>query len=181
METINSENFIIEDSDYQYSYQQELTGKLDNLKSDFNQDILNEIVLWKVNRYAEFDSETIELLNSIRMEEEQLDANKTREVLNKLLRTKGVKLAMASTILRFKNPNVYQIIDQRVFRILYGKGFKVSYYPSVENIDSQIDLYLNYLNDLRNACEQLNIPFYKADRILYEADKRVNKEHRIRY
>ena len=40
---------------------EELTKKLDSLNSDFNQEILNEIILWKVNRYAKFDEETINL------------------------------------------------------------------------------------------------------------------------
>ena len=32
-----------------FKYQVELTKKLDNINSDFNQEILNEIILWKVN------------------------------------------------------------------------------------------------------------------------------------
>ena len=40
-----------------FKYQVELTKKLDNLNSDFNQETLNEIILWKVNRYAKFDEE----------------------------------------------------------------------------------------------------------------------------
>jgi len=32
-----------------------LTIKLDKLNSDFNQEIINEIVLWKVDRYSLFD------------------------------------------------------------------------------------------------------------------------------
>lgn len=42
------------------------------------------------------------------------------EILRKLLMTPGIRLPMASTILRFKNPNVYQIIDQRAYRFLTG-------------------------------------------------------------
>lgn len=34
-----------------YSYQDLLTPKLDGLDEDFNQNIVNEIILWKVNRY----------------------------------------------------------------------------------------------------------------------------------
>lgn len=37
---------------YDYKYQKELTENLDKLDGDFSQNILNEIVLWKVNRYA---------------------------------------------------------------------------------------------------------------------------------
>lgn len=35
-----------------YKYQEELTPKLDELEADFNQEIINEIALWKVNRYV---------------------------------------------------------------------------------------------------------------------------------
>jgi len=39
------------------------------------------------------------------------------------------------------------------------------------NIESQIELYLSYLDDLRNRCDELNIPFENADRIFYLLDK----------
>ena len=64
METINSVSHIkiqIED----YSYQDLLTPKLDSLKSDFDQEIINEIVLWKVNRYAQIKPEALDLLNEL--------------------------------------------------------------------------------------------------------------------
>ena len=41
-----------------YNYQEKLTGKLDNINSDFNQEIINEIVLWKVNRFAPISEKT---------------------------------------------------------------------------------------------------------------------------
>ena len=49
-----------------YSYQTELTAKLDNLDTNFDQKIINEIVLWKVNRYANIENETLELINRIK-------------------------------------------------------------------------------------------------------------------
>ncbi len=48
-----------------YNYQPKLTAKLDKLNKDFDQDIINQIVLWKVNRFAEIDNATLILLNSI--------------------------------------------------------------------------------------------------------------------
>ena len=45
---------------------------------DFSQEKLNEIVLWKVNRYAEFDESLIELINSIDKDETKIDVDKTR-------------------------------------------------------------------------------------------------------
>ena len=46
-----------------YKYQLELTSKLDGLDDDFNQEIINEIVLWKVNRYSFLDDEKFSVLN----------------------------------------------------------------------------------------------------------------------
>ena len=92
---------------------------------------MNEIVLWKVNRYAEFDESLIELINSIDKDETKIDIDKTKQILKGLLKTNGVQLAMASTILRYRNPNIYQIIDQRVYRVIYeNQILELNTYPS---------------------------------------------------
>lgn len=159
-----------------FIYQVELTKKLDNINSDFNQEILNEIVLWKVNRYAKFDEETINLLNKINRNDESLNQNLTGDILLNLLNQKGVRLAMASTILRFKNPKIYQIIDQRVYRFIYGNELKYS----ETNIKSQIIIYLDYLEKLNEVCEKYQIKFEDADRILYKMDKDYNKDLKLK-
>ena len=125
-----------------YKYQEELTPKLDELEADFNQEIINEIALWKVNRYVLMQEDTLELLNKIKKSDDKLNEDLTKQILERLLEKhqKGIQLAMASTILRFKNPSIYQIIDQRVYRFIYGKPLK---YPNT--IDEQINLYLKYL------------------------------------
>jgi hypothetical protein len=56
MNTIS--NLILNDDDFlnlEYNFQPELTSKLDEIDSDFTQEIINEIVLWKVNRYSNFE------------------------------------------------------------------------------------------------------------------------------
>lgn len=55
-----------------------------------------------------------------------LNKEKTCEILTSLLKTKGVQLAMASTILGFRNPNIFQIIDQRVYRVINRDPLKLS-------------------------------------------------------
>ncbi len=178
--TVFDKDFEIIDDDFLFQYQSKLTKKLDSDSSGFDQNRLNEIVLWKVNRYAEFDEKLIFELNSIKTNSEQIELEKTKRVLKMLLETKGVQLAMASTILRFRNPQIYQIIDQRVYRIIYkGKTLALNNYLSDENINQQIDLYLKYLADLKQVCINLKIDYTKADRILYMADKRVNKNHKL--
>ena len=160
-----------------YKYQLELTSKLDDLNNDFNQEIINEIVLWKVNRYSFLDDETLSLLNKITKDNLVIDVELTTEILTKLLNTKGIQLAMASTILRFKNPNIYQIIDQRVFRFINGYNLPL-YFSSIEK---QIELYIDYLQKLKQVCTEKEIEFRLSDRIIYELDKFHNKEIKIKY
>lgn len=173
--TIDNSELAHEDrTSENFKYQKELTGKLDTLSGDFDQNIINEIVLWKVNRYARLSEKAFELLNKIDDRSSDLDEDLSRHVLIALLNCNGIQLPMASTILRFKKPNIYQIIDQRVFRFLYGE---VATYPRDKN--DAAALYLRYLRDLRTKCDKHSIPFIEADRILYLADKRLNKSQRL--
>lgn len=172
---VQDEDFKITEEDKEFTYQDQLTGKLDQYEGEFDQDHINRIVLWKVNRYSLIPDKELELLNQVDPEAKELDEELTAKILGHLLKTKGIHLAMASTILRFRNPHIYQIIDQRVYRVLYeGKQLKTSYSKSEKKIRENIELYLDYLSDLRTVAKQLNIPFEKADRYLYNADKRLN-------
>jgi len=178
MKTINDVSPSVEDlNKINYKYNPELTSKLDEIDSDFDQDIINEIVLWKVNRYARVDDYTLDLINKIEKNDVILDSELTGEILSKLLHRdqKGIRLPMASSILRFKNPKIYQIIDQRVYRFLYGKELKYS----LTDINGQIVLYLDYLKKLRSYCEKYNVNFEQADRVFYEMDKLYNNETKI--
>lgn len=175
IKTVFDNNFKIHESDKDFKYQELLTKKLDKYESNLDQSIINEIVLWKVNRYVSIDADTLELLNKIDSKSNEIDIEQTNEILIALLQTKGIQLPMASTILRFRNNKIYQIIDQRVYRIIYeNKKLKLSSYQSKNNLKHQIELYLQYLIDLKNICIKLNIDFHDSDRILYKADKRIN-------
>ena len=56
IKTIKKDNLkIYSKLDYEFDYQKSLTIKLDKLNSYFNQEIINEIVLLKVDRYSLFD------------------------------------------------------------------------------------------------------------------------------
>ena len=165
-----------------FDYQKELTQKLDKTKSQFNQELLNEIVLWKVNRYALFNSTLINEINTI-SSWKVLNEEKTREILTSLLKTKGVQLAMASTILRFRNPNIFQIIDQRAYRVINGYPLKLSQIKETSRettIKKQIDIYLEYLDEIREKCKNLDVDFDDADRVLYIIDKNINKSVKIK-
>ena len=90
IKTIFDYDFKIISDDYEFKYQESLTKKLDSSTEDFSQEKLNEIVLWKVNRYAEFDESLIELINSIDKDETKIDIDNTKQILKGLLKTKGV-------------------------------------------------------------------------------------------
>jgi hypothetical protein len=166
-----------------YSYQNVLTKILDektqtsSLKVD--QNYLNEIVLWKVNRYAAFSDAVIQLLNKIKEENSELmNEDTTRQVLSLLLKTPGVQLPMASTILRFMNPKIYQIYDQRVGRFIDFENPHGGI-QSAKNetlINKTISFYLNYLARLRIISKEINVEFELLDRVLYIADKDENKD-----
>ncbi|SFB86252.1 hypothetical protein [Kaistella jeonii] len=71
------------DDDFQntkYNFQPALTKTLDFLDSDFDQSIINEIVLWKVSRYSKLDVQTIELLNKITKINNVLDEDLTKDI-----------------------------------------------------------------------------------------------------
>jgi len=155
-----------------YNYQKGLTKELDKFKGDFDQAEINRLVLWKVNRYAKIPSELLVELNKIK-DLKPGQHRKAREVLEKLLHSnvRGVDLAMASTFLRFRNPHVFQIIDQRAFRVIYGEKMKGTGTPK-----EKTDKYFEYLDKLRKLCEKKNVAFEKIDRILYELDKEKNRE-----
>jgi thermostable 8-oxoguanine DNA glycosylase len=163
----------IEESDY--NFQEILTPILDEIEGDFSQDIINQIVLWKVNRYASIDATLLDKLNNLNKLDKEIDIEFTRQILDDLLNTKGIQLPMASTILRFKNPHIYQIIDQRVYRFIMGEEINEPH-----AIHKKIDYYFDYLEKLKSVCKEFNIDFNKSDRILYVLDKKSNSDKSLK-
>ena len=98
-----------------FNYEPELTSKLDSFTKDdqFTRSTFDEITLWKVSRYPDINKEIIDAVNEL-AQYNTLDAAicSLKSTLSLLLKAKGVRLAMASTYLRFRNPQVFQIIDQ---------------------------------------------------------------------
>jgi hypothetical protein len=155
----------------------ELTKKLDKLHLDVSNVKLSdlyEIVLWKLNRFIDFEK-TIDSLKELGLINDS-SCDKSKEIITELLESKGIGLPMASTILRFLNPKVYQIIDDRVYRFLYsGENDKNKWNnnkPRYESapIDEKIKIYCDYLRDLKKASDENNIDFFDADRVFYFYD-----------
>ena len=155
-----------------YSYQKELTVELDNFTAQFDQNIVNKIVLWKVDRYAKLSEKVLNLLNQISPEAAVLDEALTRDVLREILPIRGMRLAMASTLLRFRNPKLYQIIDRNVYRVVTGRPLN---FP--DEIPEQIGIYMKFLQELSNICKKYELDFSIADRTLFHIDKLIlNKD-----
>jgi thermostable 8-oxoguanine DNA glycosylase len=155
----------------QYDYQPTLTEKLDNMyEMDLTQQSINEIVLWKVDRYVEASSDLLSELNTLRT----LPAGEHRrgvKVLPSLLNTRGVDLPMASTLLRFRNPRVFQIIDRHAYRAVYGNNYPLY---AASHSDRKIDVYFDYLDKLIELCRHRGLSFQSIDRLLYIFDKKEN-------
>lgn len=156
----------------------------ENSKKDYQEsrDIINAIVLWKLNRAVNLSDATIDLLyeiNYLKNPCEVLEDKKVKALLLALLSAKGIKLAVASAILHFYYPNVFPIIDQRSYRELSGKEYPV--YLTKDQNEKYAELYLNYVQDcdtyMRENCP--DIPFRFIDKVLYQLDK--EKGNKVKY
>ena len=155
-----------------YKYQPKLTEELDRLAAgdDFDQSLVNKIVLWKVNRYAPLSPETLQLLNAVKALKPG-QHKEGREALAALLGEQGVDLPMASTLLRFRNPNVFQIIDRHAYRAVYGASYPL--YPTSDP-SRKILVYFDYLDQLVPLSKTEGVAFRDLDRALYMLDKEHN-------
>lgn len=154
-----------------YTHLPGLTRRLDRLEdAEFTPNLINEIVLWKVNRYVSLTPELLRQIGHLR----RLKPNQHREgesVLLALLECRGVDLAMASTILRFRNPAVFQIIDRHAYRAIYGTVYPLSTKCAV---DRKVKLYFDYVDALVDLCAAKGEPFETIDRVLYKFDQAKN-------
>lgn len=155
-----------------YRHQPDLTAHLDGLGSSqpLAQDVINEIVLWKVNRYAKLSPSALEALNGA-ADTEPRSHRTAKAALVTLLGESGVDLAMASTFLRFRNKKAFQIIDRHAYRAMYGK--KYPFHPR-SSVNDKIALYHDYLDRLFALADLQKVEFETLDRALYVFDKRDN-------
>ena len=139
-----------------------------------DKDIINEIVLWKLNRMVKVEDDVIEQIKSLpdyKSPLELVNDTKIIHILEKLLSSKGIQLPMASTILHFYYPDLFPIIDQRSYREVYKK--ELPSFHSKDKIQKYSTLYLTYIKDCfrykENNCSE--VPFRYIDKILYQLDK----------
>lgn len=154
-----------------YNYQPELTARLDDLDgTTLDQSLINDIVLWKVNRYVKVNDDIIEQILGVKSLRER-EHKKSKIVLSALLQLNGVDLPMASTILRFINPQVFQIIDRHAYRAVYEEKYPLY---SATSTKRKIAVYFDYIDELIKLCESKGLAFTTIDRLLYIFDKKKN-------
>jgi thermostable 8-oxoguanine DNA glycosylase len=174
MKAMDYKNNLTEYLDkYSYPSDPNLKEKIANLEDIFfTQPLINEIVLWKVNRYVSLNNEILIRLNNLKSltQGRHQDA---QSILEDLLTVKGVDLPMASTFLRFRNPKVFQIIDKHAYRAVYDKKYPFNG-KSQRSIDKKVDVYFDYLDKLIELCRERNLEFTSVDKLLYEFDIQIN-------
>ena len=96
-----------------------------------------------------------------------------------MLQVKGVKIAMASTILKMFFPETFPIIDQRAYRELYGKELPTFYGKNANK--KYVELYIKYIKDCYSYNEKVcpNIKFEDVDKVLYQLD--LEKGYKVKY
>ena len=172
----------------------EIRKKLDKLKDDgeLNQEVINEIVLWKIGRYADVTkcSETLKKVEGLRGKKEYANED-IKQLIRTIFAISGLgRIAMASTLLRFVNPNLFQIIDQRMMRIIYGNkdnanndiyefckhlqkdGNLAGNNDKESSVNFYVEKYLPKLHEIYKANNDLQ--FHEIDRVLWQLDKDKN-------
>jgi len=159
-----------------YNYGGDLTPQLDQLfesTEPLTDEDVFRVVLWKLNRYPILSPELLQEMNDLRGDPTEEGG---RALLLRLLKKPGKNgrtgfdLPMASTMLRFLAPKNFQIIDQRVYRLVTpGKDRLVLTGMKPED---KVNLYFGYLKLLREMADAYGIEFQLADRIFYEYDRR---------
>lgn len=143
-----------------YQYQREVTECLDALgPQPFTHDVIKDIVLWKLNRYVKLSAGTLAALNEIATLAPG-SHRKASGTLTILLGEPGVDLAMASTFLRFRNRQAFQIIDRHAYRAVYGEDYPLY---STSSDSQKINLYFRYLDDLFALAASKKVAFELLD------------------
>jgi thermostable 8-oxoguanine DNA glycosylase len=155
----------------QYNYQPELTARLDNLEGTaVDQLLINDIILWKVNRYVRINDDIVRQISELKVLKAG-EHRKSKKELSTLLELNGVDLPMASTILRFINPEIFQIIDRHAYRAVYEKKYPL--YTSTPT-ERKLSVYFDYIDELIKLCALKALAFATIDRLLYIFDKKDN-------
>jgi thermostable 8-oxoguanine DNA glycosylase len=157
---------------YEFSYNPDET---DFLKSSMKRrakisiDDLRRIALWKLDRVLNVPAETLQLLASIAATKGSKEgAVVSKKAIMSLVACEGVGYPMASAFLKFLRPDLFPIIDVRAYRALTGTKLRYDQY--------NLDLYLAYIQKIREIASATGRPFSEVDEQLYCFDKEHNGE-----
>ncbi|MCW8331883.1 hypothetical protein MD588_24080 [Photobacterium sp. SDRW27] len=155
---------------FNFEYNTEETDTLHRMlngASNIGVDDLRRVSLWKSNRILSVDDKTLTALNNLGAQENvELESPFVKEVIERLVLSQGIGFPLASTILKFINPDVFPIIDVRAYRALTGKK---PYYSTYS-----YDSYIKYAQDLTEIAKTLHLPLRDIDEQLYCFDKANN-------
>jgi hypothetical protein len=142
--------------------------------SQTDRDIINEMVLWKLDRTVKIDDATLALLGTLAQAVttpgKALKSPIVAECLDRLLdkKNKGIRLPMASTIMHLYCPEALPIVDERAYRQC---GFRDW------NPGGGSRLYLKYLGECTRLAREHRIPMTQIDKVLYQTD--IEKGNRL--
>jgi thermostable 8-oxoguanine DNA glycosylase len=129
---------------------------------------LRQVSLWKSDRTLNVSDETLAKLAELSAKTNvTIDDPIVKEVLEMLMDSQGIGLPMASSIIKFINPNVFPIIDIRAYRALTGKKANQSTYT--------VGNYIAYTKRLTAIAAEWGRPLRDIDEQLYCFDKEYNK------
>ena len=169
---------------YTYAGDKEIIERIKNSSAENereNSDIINSIVLWKINRQVNVDTELFLSIKKLNISHDLFKAKEkeVESVVMGLLKTTGIKIAMASTILKMFYPETFPIIDQRAYRELYNKELPAFYGKKANK--KYVELYFKYIKDCCSYNEKVcpNIKFEDVDKVLYQLD--LEKGNKVKY
>ncbi|MBQ8426789.1 MAG: hypothetical protein IJX16_03395 [Clostridia bacterium] len=146
-----------------------------------NRDIINSIVLWKINRQVDIGADLFVAIKNLNIVPSAIKTNEKdiKKIICDLLQVKGVKIAMASTILKMFYPDTFPIIDQRAYRELYSEELPTFYGKNTNQ--KYAELYFQYILECHTYNQKVcpNIKFDDIDKVLYQLD--LEKGNKIKY
>ena len=171
-----------------YEYQLKETRYLDNnmqrLLKAANEDellgLFRQIALWKEDRVVRIKS--AKKINNKLKEITNIKSRKSiknkkeciKSTVVQLMKCNGVGLPMASTILRFANPNIFPICDIRATRYLNMNDEFNKVLRNRDNLDDAAEFYLKYIEKCYIKYNKINdgsLKFKDFDRFAYQKDK----------
>lgn len=180
---------------YDYEDPEQIFEAIEKSEDPVSFEMLYMIVLWKTNRLIHSDDliQIKEKIEALRQNPPtEYNRNDVEELLTLLLKTRGIRLPMASTILHFYFPDVFPIIDQRAYRAAYSWDFSQKYsdegykraakteYPNQMTLTGDaaikyaIDRYFGYIEQCKKIISklkpELNLGMKDIDRLLYTMD-----------